>query len=108
MQVEYEITRDDLYAFQWRAAVESPRSKRLPFPPPTGTWSPESWRSFAANTDSTSNGKGNSRRFTYRPTCKLPGLKASNTQRRSLALAIRVVRDPPRLQLLSWVVWVFR
>lgn len=28
MEVEYELTLDDLYAFQWRAAFESPRSKR--------------------------------------------------------------------------------
>jgi hypothetical protein len=29
MEIEYELTRDDLYAFQWRAAFDSPRSKRF-------------------------------------------------------------------------------
>ena len=29
MEVEYEITHDDLYAFQWRAAFESPRARRV-------------------------------------------------------------------------------
>ena len=28
MDVEYELTRDDLYAFQWRAAFGSPRGRR--------------------------------------------------------------------------------
>ena len=28
MEVEYELTLDDLYAFQWRAAFTSPRSRR--------------------------------------------------------------------------------
>jgi hypothetical protein len=28
MEVEYELTPDDLYAFQWRAAFDSPLSKR--------------------------------------------------------------------------------
>ena len=28
MEVEYELTHDDLYAFQWRAAFESPRGRR--------------------------------------------------------------------------------
>jgi hypothetical protein len=28
MEVEYELTPDDMYAFQWRAAFESPRSWR--------------------------------------------------------------------------------
>jgi hypothetical protein len=27
--IEYELTRDDLYAFQWRAAFHSPRGRRL-------------------------------------------------------------------------------
>ena len=27
MEVEYELTRDDLYAFQWRAVFESPRGR---------------------------------------------------------------------------------
>ena len=29
LEVEYEITREDLYAFQWRAVFESPRSWRM-------------------------------------------------------------------------------
>jgi hypothetical protein len=29
MEVEYELTREDLYAFQWRAAFESPRGRRI-------------------------------------------------------------------------------
>jgi len=29
MEVEYEITRDDLYAFQWRAAFHSPFARRV-------------------------------------------------------------------------------
>jgi hypothetical protein len=29
MELEYELTRDDLYAFQWRAAFESPRGRRI-------------------------------------------------------------------------------
>jgi hypothetical protein len=29
MEVEYEITRDDLFAFQWRAAFDSPRGRRI-------------------------------------------------------------------------------
>ena len=28
MEVEYEITPDDLYAFQWRAAYRSPTGRR--------------------------------------------------------------------------------
>jgi len=28
MEVEYELTRDDLYAFQWRAVFVSPRGRR--------------------------------------------------------------------------------
>jgi hypothetical protein len=28
MEVEYELTRDDLYAFQWRAAITSSRGRR--------------------------------------------------------------------------------
>lgn len=28
MEVEYELTRDDLYAFQWRGVFESPRGRR--------------------------------------------------------------------------------
>ena len=28
MEVDYEITREDLYAFQWRAAFQSPRGRR--------------------------------------------------------------------------------
>ena len=28
MDVDYEITREDLYAFQWRAAFQSARSRR--------------------------------------------------------------------------------
>ena len=28
MEVEYELTRDDLYAFQWRAVFESARGRR--------------------------------------------------------------------------------
>jgi hypothetical protein len=28
LEVEYEITREDLYAFQWRAVFESPRGRR--------------------------------------------------------------------------------
>jgi hypothetical protein len=28
MDIEYELTRDDLYAFQWRAAFRSPRGRR--------------------------------------------------------------------------------
>ena len=28
MEIEYEITRDDLYAFQWRAAFDTPRGRR--------------------------------------------------------------------------------
>jgi hypothetical protein len=28
MEVEYELTLDDLYAFQWRAVYASPRSRR--------------------------------------------------------------------------------
>jgi YcxB-like protein len=28
MEVEYDLTRDDLYAFQWRAAFTSPRGRR--------------------------------------------------------------------------------
>ena len=27
--IEYELTRDDLYAFQWRAAFHSPRGQRI-------------------------------------------------------------------------------
>jgi hypothetical protein len=27
--IEYELTRDDLYAFQWRAAFHSPRGRRM-------------------------------------------------------------------------------
>jgi YcxB-like protein len=27
--LEYELTRDDLYAFQWRAAFQSPRGRRI-------------------------------------------------------------------------------
>jgi hypothetical protein len=30
MEVEYELTPDDLYAFQWRAATESPLARRTP------------------------------------------------------------------------------
>jgi hypothetical protein len=29
LEVEYELTRDDLYAFQWRAVFVSPRGRRL-------------------------------------------------------------------------------
>jgi hypothetical protein len=29
LEVEYELTPDDLYAFQWRAAVTSPRARRF-------------------------------------------------------------------------------
>ena len=29
MEIEYEITREDLLAFQWRAVFESPRGRRL-------------------------------------------------------------------------------
>jgi len=29
MELEYELTRDDLYAFQWRAAFTSPRARRV-------------------------------------------------------------------------------
>ena len=29
MEVEYDITRDDLFAFQWRAAFKSPRARRI-------------------------------------------------------------------------------
>jgi hypothetical protein len=29
MEIEYELTRDDLYAFQWRAAFSTPRARRL-------------------------------------------------------------------------------
>ena len=28
MEVEYELTRDDLYAFQWRGVFETPRGRR--------------------------------------------------------------------------------
>jgi hypothetical protein len=28
MEVEYDLTRDDLFAFQWRAAYDSPRGRR--------------------------------------------------------------------------------
>ena len=28
MEIEYELTADDLYAFQWRAAFKSPRGRR--------------------------------------------------------------------------------
>jgi hypothetical protein len=28
LELEYEITRDDLYAFQWRAAFQSARARR--------------------------------------------------------------------------------
>jgi YcxB-like protein len=29
MEVEYELTREDLFAFQWRAAFTSPRGRRI-------------------------------------------------------------------------------
>jgi len=29
MEVEYDLTRDDLFAFQWRAAFNSPRGRRI-------------------------------------------------------------------------------
>jgi hypothetical protein len=29
MEIEYELTRDDLFAFQWRAAFDSPRGRRM-------------------------------------------------------------------------------
>ena len=29
MEVEYELTRDDLYAFQWRGGVVTPRGRRV-------------------------------------------------------------------------------
>jgi hypothetical protein len=29
MEIQYEITRDDLFAFQWRAAFDSPRGRRI-------------------------------------------------------------------------------
>jgi hypothetical protein len=29
MELEYELTRDDLYAFQWRAAFTPPRARRV-------------------------------------------------------------------------------
>ena len=28
MEVEFELTRDDLYAFQWRGVFETPRGRR--------------------------------------------------------------------------------
>jgi hypothetical protein len=29
MEIEYELTREDLFAFQWRAVFESPRGRRM-------------------------------------------------------------------------------
>ena len=29
MEIEYELTPDDLYAFQWRAVFLSPRGRRV-------------------------------------------------------------------------------
>lgn len=33
MEIQYELTREDLYAFQWRAAYTSPRARRLRWKP---------------------------------------------------------------------------
>ena len=33
MEIEYELTKDDLYAFQWRSAFTSPRAKRNAWKP---------------------------------------------------------------------------
>ena len=33
MEIEYELTREDLYAFQWRSAYSSPRARRRAWKP---------------------------------------------------------------------------
>jgi YcxB-like protein len=33
MEIEYELTREDLYAFQWRSAYSSPRARRMAWKP---------------------------------------------------------------------------
>ena len=33
MEIQYELTREDLYAFQWRSAYSSPRARRMAWKP---------------------------------------------------------------------------
>lgn len=33
MEIEYELTKEDLYAFQWRSAYSSPRARRMAWKP---------------------------------------------------------------------------
>ena len=33
MEIEYELTREDLYAFHWRSAYKSPRARRMAWKP---------------------------------------------------------------------------
>ena len=33
MEIEYELTKEDLYAFQWRSAYTSPRARRMAWKP---------------------------------------------------------------------------